>query len=886
MDTATPEHLMTAPIALPNLVDVVFGLGHAAWWLAAHWYLVLAVATAGWMIWEVVVRRLAAQASLERCTLEMTPAPYFDPGAEHILRQGISMLHSANSLPWWAPVRSRSVRVRLRSDENHPLAYQLEGPAAAWKYLRTSAFGDAVTIARPDQDQSQDQDGDAPEEDKEREFVVRGELVLRGNPVTGLRDVPLEPDPLQPIVDAVSALKADLGDVAEICVDLQKAPRLHLRLQQMQLLQRRRGRERQEAAAAARSAHREAAAGLDSLLAVGRGGRHQGPAPMVVPAVRRIDRDEALGRLATGTDLARVQILIRCASDDEARARAVLASLGAGFKVFGQDARWSPRGLRLLGWTWGPDQWPFRTAWEERWASGQCRPPRTNLANLSELAGLLKPPTKHCRLPILAAQLPTYDPKKGADLVLQGSVIEPDGSRRLVATYENETHFETGLGKTGAGKTERALAQAIMVAHSGGGLLYVDPHRDSWDRAARYLAHPDITQRIQLIDLNPGSDTQPVGAWNLIDMSRRRPRHQVVAAAVDGLAAGMNWDDASTPRGLTILTACLQVLTAVNEHACQHNKPEAQATLFHIRALLMDADFRTAALGAVRDRISEDAASWWTTVFPTLSVDAFGIILNPLARLADNPTYYGFLGQPVSRFDLRTAMDQRHIVWVCTAGNGPTDRLVSSLIAHELLRVGRSRRDTPPDKRAPFRAYLDELITIAGTAPEAVAAMFEDLRKSMVRVHGMSQSLTRLPQAVRDALLQNSSTLSTTTGSRKVITVMTDEWGGRPSPDQVVGLPRYQHYAQFTVHGHRVGPVKIHGIHLDDDLRALARKGKPVTDLIAAAHQAAGSAPLKTQTKRAAEQVRHVRAHLKGTSLTKSSSGVSGSSTAQRNHFL
>ncbi|MFD0514598.1 hypothetical protein ACFQ0Q_38210 [Streptomyces aureus] len=200
-------------------------------------------------------------------------------------------------------------------------------------------------------------------------------------------------------------------------------------------------------------------------------------------------------------------------------------------------------------------------------------------------------------------------------------------------------------------------------------------------------------------------------------------------------------------------------------------------------------------------------------------------------------------------------------MWICTAGNSPTDRLLSSLIAHELLRAGRSRRDTPPGERVPFRAYLDELITIAGSAPESLAAMFEDLRKFKVRIHGMTQALGRLPQAVRDALLQNSSSLATTTGSRKVIASITAEWGDKPSPEQVIALPRYQHYASFTVDGQRIGPLRLHGIHLDDDFKMLARP-KAVLALVNAAQKGAGSRPLTEQNTRAAAQTHHVRAHL------------------------
>ncbi|MYT68340.1 MULTISPECIES: ATP/GTP-binding protein [unclassified Streptomyces] len=854
MAAAAPGHHLTT-IALPDLADVAFSFLHAMWWLAVHWYVAVPLVLLGWTVWEAILRKLAAKASAERCALTVTPAGYFDPDEERIWRQGVSVLHAGNAMPWWAPKRSRSVRIRLRSDEHHPLAYQLEGPPGAAKYLQTSPFGQDVSITPADRRGAGD---DA------REFVMRGELLLHGNPATWMRKVPLDPDPLQPLVDAVSALKAGLGDLVEVSIDLQSVSRWTLRMQQLKIVQRKKAIEQRETFAASRSA----ALAHSSVRSLVSGAHHQERAPMVVPA-GRFDRDKALGRLARDTDMARVQILIRCASNSEERARALRAQVCASFKVFGKEVRWSPRGLRILGWTWGCDQWPLVKGWQQRWDSGQLRPARSNVATLSELAGLLKPPTKHCRLPLLAAQLPTFTADDASQLLLQGAVMEADGTRRLIATNEAETLFEIGLGKAGGGKTERALAQAIMVAHAGGGLLYVDPHRDSWNRATRYLAHPGIIDRIQVIDLNPGTDTQPVGAWNLLDMSTGRSRSDVVSAVVDGLAAGMKWDDTSTPRGLTILTSCVQALCALNDRICHEGAPRAQATVFHIRPLLTDTAFRDSVLAAVRGRISDDAVAWWRTVFPTLSPDAFGIILNPLTRLADNPTYFAFLGQPVSRFDLRTAMDTRRIVWVCTAGNSPVDRLVSSLIAHELLRAGRSRRDTPPEGRAPFRAYLDELITIAGNAPESTAAMFEDLRKFGVRVHGMSQSLSRLPQSVRDALLQNASTLATTTGSRKVVSDMTQEWGERPGADQVMALPRFQHYALFTVGGQRIGPVKVQGIHLDDDLKSLARGAKQVSKLVDAAHGAAGSAPLARQAERAAGQLTRVKEHCAAVSLTK-----------------
>jgi hypothetical protein len=80
-----------------------------------------------------------------------------------------------------------------------------------------------------------------------------------------------------------------------------------------------------------------------------------------------------------------------------------------------------------------------------------------------------------------------------------------------------------------------------------------------------------------------------------------------------------------------------------------------------------------------------------------------------------------------------------------------------------------SRRDIPEDRRLPFRAYFDELITLTGAAPETIAAMFEDFRKYKVHVHGMTQLLAHLPNPVRLSLAWSVEayevTMSSTPGS-------------------------------------------------------------------------------------------------------------------------
>ncbi|MFJ9752330.1 ATP/GTP-binding protein [Streptomyces chartreusis] len=856
MDSAAPYlTAQTAASAPGQVLDLVLGIAHVAAWVITHWWVVAVAAVAVWAAAEAVVRRLARRASAERMALELIPSRHFDPGLEEIFRRGVQLARASTSMPWWAPRRAKTVQIRMRADGSSPLTYRVEGPAGGERLLSITPFGPDVTVTRG-----------RPLVDKPREHVVRAEFVLRGKPTAPLRDVPLDPDPLQPLIDAVSDLRAELGDLAEIRLDIQRAPKWSLRARRVQLMGDARRRERREAQRAARWVRQDATGIEDSLvshvqqLLSGKQGGGGGRRLVMPPVPRRVDPAEALGKLADDDHLVRVQLLVACASNTAGRAEARLGQLQAALDVFGGGSRWAMRGFMLGPWRFGADRWPSRRGFERRWELGHCQPPRANWVRLDELVGLLKPPTVHCRLPLLAGDLPTFE-HGDRSLLLQGIYRGPDGRRRLVATHAAETLFEVGVGKAGGGKTERALAQAIGWAHAGGGLMFVDPHRDSWPRAVPFLAHDHLMQRIALIDLNAGGPNPQISSWNPIGMHQGQIAHEVVEATADAYASMLGWDDATAPRALTILTAALTVLVALNEAACQAGRPKDQATVFHVRALLTDPVFRTAALTAIDGRIDEETRSWWTTVFPTLPTDAFAVVLNPIARLAANPVTRAFLGQGAGAYNIRAAMDSRMIVWVCPGGNGPTDRLVTALLARDLLRAVRSRRDTPEAQRVPFRPYFDELITLTGAAPETIASMFEDFRKYRVHVHGMTQLLARLPIPVRLSLVQNASTLASTAGSQSAVAPITAEWGDRPSPDVVAALDRFEHYISLTVDGRRIGPVRITGPHLDEVFADYARPNR-ARALVRAAQTTAEAAPLNELTARAENQLTRVSSFL------------------------
>ncbi|MEU6346233.1 ATP/GTP-binding protein [Streptomyces sp. NPDC046977] len=842
----------TVDLASSPWWSVAFGLivwtWHAGVWLMGNaWWLAL-IAALVWAGWEAVRHHLAEEALKQRMFVELVPSGQFETNEEEILRFGAQLIRAASAGKWWAPRHARTVRIRLRADGSKPLTYRVEGPASAQHLLQQTPYARVQTEPA------------RPVAYKKSKHTVRAVFALHGTASSKLREVPLQPDPLQPLIDAVADLRSDLGDLAEVCLDLSPASKWGIKSRRWHVVHASRQRARQEAQREARWMAQDSAALEDSwgwqltqLLAPPdqRGGRRL----IRMPRPPRIDREKALGKLMEDTGLVRVQLLVRCSSEETGRAERRLRHIEAALDVFAARTR-----LSSVGWSWGPvrfgpDSWPWRSRFDRRWASGLIRPGRDSWVRMEELAGLLKPPTMHARLPLMAGDIPTYVPK--SSLLPQGWHRGPDGTARLLATRESDTLFEVQVGKAGWGKTTRALVQAVAVAHHGGGLAFVDPHRDSWATVAPYLAHDTIMERTWLFDLTVRDPADRLASWNPLSMTSGAAAHEVTAAVVDAFATSLGWGDANAPRAITILTKAVEALVAVNAKAVAESKADCQATVFQMRPLLTDATFRALVIA----RLTADAQRWWTTSFPAIPADALPTVLNPLDRLAASPVIKAFLGSPTGSYDMRRAMDESKVVWICPAGTGPTDRLLTSMIVRDMLRAGLSRRDLPEKQRTPFRLYLDELISLDGSASTSLAEITEQLRKFGVRMHGMTQLLHRISPDVRTALLQNASSLSTTAGSTEAVRYVTNEWGDQVSPADAAELGRYQHWASFTVGGTRVGPLRIRGPELNEVFGDLAL-GSKTKELQDAADTHTDAKPLAELTAVASTHEAIVRAFL------------------------
>lgn len=643
-------------------------------------------------------------------------------------------------------------------------------------------------------------------------YVARTELSLALPDRIALRRLPVSPDPLEPLAEVALGLRADLEDSIDVVLDLVAVSPSKVERRRRRLVS---------------TARRSTGGGADWLSGlgaqiaaelVGKGQAAGRPAP--APKLSSADTKAAHGKFAdTDEPVFEFQLLVRATSRAPKRPRALINQVTAALAGWNGHNRLQPVGLGTGRWRLTADRWPYRRGFDRRFESGAFAPRRAGRwVTGGEISGFLKPPTKHITAPVVARsggkvppappQLPTYTGQ--SDLLPLGFVNAPGGGERLVGVPLEFLLFALFLGKSGFGKTEMSLIQSIALAHSGHGVLFLDPHGDAWVRARPYLAHPELEERIWEIDLTNPSMDKYTTSWNPLSMENRSEHEipEVVDAVVTGFVTALNWSD-SAGRAKAILTRAIGSLVHLSLLLKQHGRQDLTPTIFQIPAVLTNPEWREALV----PHLPKSFREFWTHTFPKYPADATPVVTNVIERLDASNAIKAFLGNSRSSYDVRHAMDSGKVVFVCPAGSGDNDRLISSLLIYDLFRAGLSRRSIPAAERKDFYCFIDELTSVDGSSRHNLAGITEQLRKYRVKLLAMTQMAGRLTPVTRQGFLQNLSILSTTASDIDEAMLVVKRWRNsvQIQPEAVTELPRYHYLMSVTHEGKSTAPFRVRG---------------------------------------------------------------------------
>jgi hypothetical protein len=655
--------------------------------------------------------------------------------------------------------------------------------------------------------------------------TARAELTLGLDDALPLRTLGFDPDPLTPFAAAFAGLRPDLGETAEIALDLVPVTPAQRRA-------RLRRAQRAERTALTRAGGAGLAGVVDHAIggmltladeaigqALGASTGAQGrptrtsnpPVGPLESAEKRASARAVLGKLATADPMWQVQLLLRTRSAIPGRAEAHLHVLIGCFKQWTGDNYWRVAG-RNLGWIHlGADSRLRRGRFDQRLDTGRFRPPSRAWVSTSEIAGLLKPPTRKClagnverghEIPPPPPGLPTYS-RDRTDLVPLG-LVRTETGWRPVGVRVAETQFTLFAGRSGWGKTETSIGRFLaLVRDTGAGGFLLDPHRDGLAMAKEYLV--DQHHRVLELDLSPrGSDARQA-AWNPLSMEgfTSDDVDARAGAVVAAFASAMGWTETNT-RALSIITMATQSLCEL----ALRLPPDLAPTIFQIPSILSNEDWRT----AVTPFLSSPMRDYWENRFAKVA-DHITPVTNIIDRMRSSKTIAGVFGSSRSTYNMRRAMDTGAIVLACPSGLDDKDKLIANLLVFDLFRAARSRQDiADPTARRPCHAFIDELPIIDGGSKGTLARILEQTRKYGLFLHAATQQPEALSTTTLRAFLTNRSHLFSSAVMEESARLLARNWGGAVTPETVIALERYTHLAGITLDGVTHPPFLVRGL--------------------------------------------------------------------------
>lgn len=266
---------------------------------------------------------------------------------------------------------------------------------------------------------------------------------------------------------------------------------------------------------------------------------------------------------------------------------------------------------------------------------------------------------------------------------------------------QRQTHLHI-IGPSQSGKTrliEHLIKQDIQAGH---GLCVLDPTGALYKRLAKWCAARGMHRRRKLHFFDPNDDNQIIGFNPLLrqpgdDVSKR------VDATVLACARAWGEDPSSTP----LLKRCLRsIFTALIEH---------DLTLMEGLELIMPpATKEEKELNSFLTRVSNPYVqrSWeqFKRMDPRRFEETFGSTNNRLADFLSSERMTRIFGFGAGSLDLRTCMDQGHMLFVNLQPDKislDNSKLLGTLITNELLQLARGRDNAMAEKR-PFYCYVDE----------------------------------------------------------------------------------------------------------------------------------------------------------------------------------
>jgi hypothetical protein len=363
------------------------------------------------------------------------------------------------------------------------------------------------------------------------------------------------------------------------------------------------------------------------------------------------------------------------------------------------------------------------------------------------------------------------------------------------------------IGKTGMGKSTLLENMAVQDIQGGDGMCFIDPHGKSADLLLEYVPKDRIRD---VIYIAPFDVDHPI-SFNVLESVDPTKRHLVVS----GLMSTFKkiWVDAWSARMEYILTnTLLALLEAPN------------TTLLGVNRMLSDKAYRNEIITHITD---PSVRSFWVKEFAgyteRMAAEAVPAIQNKVGQFTANPLIRNMIGQSVSSFDFRDAMDKRKILIINLSKGKIGDenmKLLGGLLVTKIYLAAMSRADVPDRvmKMLPnFYLFVDEFQNFANAS---FADILSEARKYKLNLTIAHQYVEQMDEFVRPAVFGNVGTMIVFRIGANDAELLENEFAPQFTVEDLVNLGQYQMYLKLMIDGLTSSPFSARNLppiaHPDD----------------------------------------------------------------------
>lgn len=439
----------------------------------------------------------------------------------------------------------------------------------------------------------------------------------------------------------------------------------------------------------------------------------------------------------------------------------------------------------------------------------------TSILNTEEMATLFHFPNKtvethHIKwLNAKNAPAPNEIPTSGLYL---GTSTYRGEVRKVYISQEDRRRHMYIVGKTGTGKSEFLKEMILQDIEEGKGVCAIDPHGEFVEDILQ-LMPPERADDV--IYFNPSDLDRPMG-MNMMEADSEEQRHFVVSAII-GLMYKL-YDPHRTG-----------IIGPRFEHAIRNAMLTIMyrkgSTFIELVRCLTDSKYVEEILPDVLDPV---VRRYWTDQIAQTSdfhkSEVLDYIVSKFGRFVTNKTMRNIIGQPMSAFNFRQAMDEKKVI-LCNLSKGilgeEDAKFLGLILVPKVLTAAMSRQDIPMEQRHDFYLYVDEF---QNYATEDFAVILSEARKYRLNLIVANQFVAQIDEEVKNAVFGNVGTMVSFRVGVPDANFLQHEFAPVFNEIDLTNVEKYHVYMKTIVNNEPVPPFSL---SLQKDMDAVKARMNP-----------------------------------------------------------